>query len=78
MTIARNQVAIGCAERSNEQAILNRARVDEEELLIGHAAIERRETDHTSQAKGRSTAAGLGCRPGNAHQAYDTDHAWRV
>ncbi len=49
MTVAGKQVAVGCAERPDQQPILHWARVDEQKLLVGHAAIEGRQADDAGQ-----------------------------
>ena len=51
MAVAGDEVAVGGAQCSDEQAVLHRARVDEQELLVGQAAIEGRQADHAGQAE---------------------------
>src|SRR5579872_7046430 len=50
MAVARNQVAICCAQGSDQKAVLHRTGVDEEILLIGHPAVEGWKADHTSKS----------------------------
>ena len=49
VAVAGEQVAVGGAERPDQQAILHRARIDEQILLVGHPAIEGRQADHPGQ-----------------------------
>ena len=51
MPIAGQHVCIRPPNRTREQAILDRAAVDEKILVIGHTPIERGETCHTRQTK---------------------------
>ena len=51
MAVAGDEVAIGGAHRSGEQPILHRPRVDEQILLVSHAAVEGREADDACQAQ---------------------------
>ena len=51
MAIAGDKVAISGSQRADEQAVLHRPRVHEQELLIGHAAVERRKADDARQAQ---------------------------
>jgi hypothetical protein len=44
--VARDQIAIGCAQRTNQQPVLHRPRIHEQELLVGDAPVERRKADH--------------------------------
>ncbi len=50
VAVAGDKVAIGAAERPDEQPILHRARIHEQKLLVGHAAVEGRQADHAGQA----------------------------
>ena len=51
MPVAREQVAIGAAQRPDQQPVFHRAAVDEQILLVGHAAIEGRQADHPGQVQ---------------------------
>ena len=48
MTVAREQVGIGTAQRPDEQPVLNRAPVDEQILMVRDAAIVGRQADHAA------------------------------
>ena len=49
VAVAREQVAVGGAQGPHEQPVLHRTRVDEQELLVGHAAVEGRQADHPGE-----------------------------
>ena len=51
VAVAREQVAIGGAQRADQQPVLHRPRVDEQILLVGHAAVEGRQADDAGQAQ---------------------------
>ena len=50
VTIPRNEVAVSTPQRTDEQAILHRSGVDEQELLVGQAPVERRQADDAGQS----------------------------
>src|SRR5947209_20132324 len=49
MAVARNKVAIGRTKRTDEQAVLHWPRIDEQILLVGHAAVEGRKADDPAE-----------------------------
>ena len=49
VAIPRNEVAVGTSQRSDEQSVLHGTRVDEQELLVGHAPVEGRQADDAGQ-----------------------------
>ena len=49
VAVARDQVAVRGAQGADEQPVFHRPRVDEQELLVGHSAIEGRQTDHSGE-----------------------------
>ena len=49
VAVAGDQVAVGGAQGADEQAVLHRPRIDEQILLVGHAAVEGRQADHAGQ-----------------------------
>ncbi len=66
MAVAGEQVAVGGAQRTDQQAVLHRARVDEQILLVGHAAVEGRQADDAGQAEAIATRSRCRCRGGRA------------
>ena len=51
VAVAGDEVAIGGAQRADQQPVLHRPRIDEQILLVGHAAVEGRQADHAGQAQ---------------------------
>ena len=49
VAIPRDQVAVRGAKGSDEQTVFHWPRIDEQELLVGHSAIEGRKADHSGQ-----------------------------
>ena len=49
VAVAGDEVAISGAQRADEQPVLHRPRIHEQELLVGHAAVEGRQADHAGQ-----------------------------
>ena len=51
VAVARQQVEIRAADRADEQPVADRAAVDEQELMVGHAAAERRHAGEAAEAQ---------------------------
>ena len=56
VTIARQHVGIGAAHRADQQAVLHRAAIDEQVLVIGDPAIEGRQPRDAGQPRDRAGA----------------------
>ena len=50
MTIAGKKVLVSRSDRADQQTVLYGAAIDEQELMIRHAAAERRQSRHTTKA----------------------------
>ena len=51
MAIARQHIGIGAAHGAHQQAVLHRAAIDEEVLVIGHAPVESRQAGNACQPR---------------------------
>ena len=59
VAVAGEQVAIGGAHRADQQPVLHRPAVDEQILLVGHAAVEGRQADRRRSSRSPSRAQSM-------------------
>jgi len=53
VAVAGEEVLIGGADRADQEPVLHRAAVDEQELMIGDPAVERRKPRHPTHRRRR-------------------------